>query len=653
MADILGSENNLFSAPSLTPGVVDPDPGFNFNLIIPKPFVLSEQPKAALDDIRSEVMEKVTTWERRMSSKFNDMYVISDSWRIKPRSSTRKESKTLFDSKSGETHRGTETLATVWQRMLTASDPYFEAVAMGLNSVGQPISETELYATEGVLSEQQRASKFKKKLLKFLRSLSLYGTSIAEEPLVSLPYGFGRKYMQYTDFIPRSMLLTGFDTAVADIYDSDFIFTIDFVSKWMLRNLASQNTEFWDMNLVESHIKEFGEGMASATGQSYARIQQSRTRAGYYDNDAGVYENLNYHGRLEPENPVIQAYMESTGMDQDPKFVDWTVGILDGLDVAKFHMTQYGDWRTRFKAATYKEFENEPLGYGVGQLGRKLQRGMDLLESLTDDKLMFDVLNMMKVGKYSGYDQKQFVAEPLKMVELEDINQLAPLVGDPRVLQQALAMIQMRREDFRNIVGAQTNLQAQANAANSATEAAISQTEAIRSAGVHAEIIGEVIREHLDTSHINNLNHMDEGIWIGLTGERKPMYVDKSMLPISVGFIIKVVTDKDFRPERQKNLLQFAQILTSIRQFFPTSINALKPTIEEIYRNFGMNPRLLSQPMPVADVMERRINEVKNSGALANQNAGEIADEQSGNVNLQTPVGPVPTSSVQMPDTSA
>lgn len=647
MGDILGLAQESGGSP-LSPRIP-----VNFNVIIPKPFILSEQPKSALDDIRSEVMEKVTTWERRMSTKFNDIYVISDSWRIKPRSATKKESKTLFDSKSGETHRGTETLATVWQRMLTASDPYFEAVAMGLNSQGQAISETELYATEGVLTEQQRASKFKKKLLKFLRSLSLYGTSIAEEPLVSLPYGFGRKYMQYTDFIPRSLLLTGFDTAVADIYDSDFIFTIDFVSKWMLRNLASQNTEYWDMALVEKHIQDFGEGMPSATGQSYSRLQQSRTRAGYYDNDAGIYENLNYHGRLDP-NPVIEAYMESVGADQDPKFVDWTVGILDGMDVAKFHMTQYGDWRTRFKAATYKEFENEPLGYGVGQLGRKLQRGMDILESLTDDKLMFDVLNMMKIGKYSGYDAKQFVAEPLKMVELEDINQLAPLVGDPRVLQQALAMIAMRREDFRNIVGAQTNLQAQANAANSATEAAISQTEAIRSAGVHAEIIGEVIREHLDTSHINNLNHMDEGIWIGLTGERKPMYVDKSMLPISVGFIIKIVTDKDFRPERQKNLLQFAQILTSIRQFFPTSINALKPTIEEIYRNFGMNPRLLSQPMSIQDVMERRINEVKNSGALSNQNAGEIADEQSGNVNLtQTPVGPVPTSSVQMPDTSA
>lgn len=633
------------------------DNAFNFNLIIPKPFVLSEQPKNLLDDIRQECMEKVTTWEKRMSPKFNDMFVMADSWRIKT-GKTGRNSKTLFDSKSGETHRATETLATVWQRMLTASDPYFEAVAMGLNSMGQPITETEIFATESILREQQRVSKFKSKLLQFLRSLALFGVSVGEEPFISLPYGFQRKHIEFTDFVPRSMLLTGFDIAVCDIYDSDFIFTIDFMSKWMLRNQASLATEFWDQKVVEDHIETFGKSSPNGTGDTYSRLQQSRSRAGYFTADAQVNENLNYHGRLET-NAVIEAYAEANGIQEDPKFIDWSVGILDGTDVAKFHMTQYGDWRTRFKACGYKKFENEVLPYGIGQLGRKLQRGMDLLESLTDDKLMFDVLNMMKVGKYSGYDQKQFVAEPLKMVELEDVNQLVPLVGDPRVLQQAIAMINMRREDFRNIVGAQTNLQAQANASNSATEAAISQTEAIRSAGVHAEIIAEMLREHLDISHINNLNHLDEGIWTGMTGESKPMYVDKNMLPISIGFIIKVVTDKDFRPERQKNLLQFLQILTSIRQMMPNSINAVKPTVEEIMRNFEMNPRLINEPPSVMDVMQKTLQQAQNSGALSNQNAGEMAEESGGSTNTMTstPVGPVPSSplspALANPDMSA
>jgi len=626
---------------------------FNFNIITPRPFVLSEQPKQYLEEMKDEAMDKVITWEKRSNSLFESYFRGADSWRIKPYSGAKKsDSKTWFDSKSGETHRAVETLATVWHRMLTASDPYLEGVAMGLNQNGMPITEEEIYATEGVLLEQHKYSRYKKKLLNFLRSLSLMGTSIVEAPFVSLPYGFGRKTMEYTDFVPRSMLLTGFDTSVFDIMDSDFIFTIDFVSKWMLRNQASLSTDHWDIETVEKHISESKNSLLNATGQSYNRLQQSRARAGYYDEESNVFENLNYHGRLEV-NPVIEAYAESIGLEDDPKYVDWSIGILNGMEVAKFHMTQYGDWRTRFKIATYKDFENEPRGYGVAQIGRKLQRNMDVLESMTDDRLMFDVLNMMKIGKYSGYDAKQFVAEPLKMIELEDVNQLVPLVGDPRVLQQALVMIGLRREDFRNIVGAQTNLQAQ-KTDSSATEAAIAQTEAIRSAGVHAEIIGETIRDFFEIQHINNLNYLDSPIWVAMTGSQKPMLVDKNKLPSNIGFNVKIVTDKDFRPERQKNLLQILQIVTSIRNFVPSSINAIKPIFEEIFRNSGLNPRLLSQPIPVMDQIEKQMSQIQNGGGLANQVQGEVADEMAGSTQMQsTPVGLVPTSNVQTPEVSA
>src|SRR4029077_16903123 len=107
-----------------------------------------------------------------------------------------------------------------------------------------------------------------------------------------------------------------------------------------------------------------------------------------------------------------------------------------------------------------------------------------------------------KIGKYSGYQEKQMAWEPLKTIELEDISQLAPLTPDPNAFKVAMEMINLRREDFRNIVGAQTNLQAQITGA-SATESAISQTEAIRGAGVHAEVIAEMMREYCEIGHVN------------------------------------------------------------------------------------------------------------------------------------------------------
>lgn len=637
---------------------------FDFNIQIPKPFSLKDQSKESLDKIRDEVMDKVRTWEKRQANFFELYFRGTDSWRVKPYINKKQKSKQLFNSKSGETHRGAETLATVWQRMLTAADPYFEALKMGVNAQGMEVSEEDIYATEGVLLKQQEASQYRRKLLRTLRSLANVGTVVVEQPFTSRPYGFGRKNIEYTDFLFRPMIRVGFDTTVYDIRESDFVFTIDFLSKYMLKNLASVDTEFWDQELVRRHMADFSSGVPANASGVYNRIRESRARAGYNELDAQVYENINYHGRLDADNPAIYALAESLGPDVDPEFIDFSIGILDAYDICKMHVTQYGDWRTRFVSATYKEFEDEPLGYGIFQIGRRLQREMDINESMTNDLLTAFTLMMYKIGKYSGFTEKQMVWEPLKTIELEDIDQLAPLTPDPNAFKVALEMINLRREDFRNIIGAQTNLQAQYSKGISATEAGLSQTEAIRAASVHAEIMGEpLVREHLEISHLNNLNYLDEPIWVGLTGTKKPLLVNKDRLPINVGFKVKIVTDKDFRPEGIQKLLETIQICSSIRNDVPSSINALPHLFEELFRRLGMNPRLLREPVPIADQMANMINKAIKSGAMPNmpgQGApNEVAGEAAGaggGVNLQsTPVGPVATSPMgaQQPQTEA
>jgi hypothetical protein len=625
-----------------------------FNIITPQPFSLSNMSREHKDKIRDEVMDKVKTWENRMAVRFfKEYFIASDSWRIRP--SDNSNSKTKFNSKSGETHRATETLASVWQRMLTASDPWFETSRRGLNPGGTPITEEQLYATSQILQQQQRALRFKRKLMRSLRSTGLMGVCVAELPYTSLPYGYGAKNIEFTDWVHRPMIRVGFDTTVYDIYESDFIFFVDFQSKWMLKNLASQSTEFWAQDIVEKHIREYAKGAPTTKTDIWQRLQESRNRAGYTDQDSEVYENISYHGRLDSDNPIVQAYAESEGIE-NPEYVDFSVNILDGEDVAKFHVTQYGDWRTRAKVLSYKDFEDEPIPYGVGALGRKLQRMMDVGESLADDKATFDVLNMWKVGKYSGYDAKQFIAEPLKAVELEDITQLAPLIGDPQVLGQILSLINIRREDFRNIVGAQTNLQAQITKA-SATESAIAQTEAIRGAGVHAELLGDTLREYLEVSHVNNLNYLDEPIWVGLTGTKKPMLVNKSILPINIGFEVKMTTDKDFRPEERRDMMQALQILNSAQNVFSPQlqINATKELIKELFRKFGRNPAILDEPVDVQEMMEGRLNRAISSGRTPDELAGIEGMVNGEQANLmKTPVGLVPTSPNQdNPEVSA
>lgn len=618
----------------------------NFGINIPKPFTLEAQDKEDLRKIKDEVMDKVTTWDRR-TSPFRRAYDKgSDSWKVKP-DAKKKSTKQLFNSKSGETHRAAETLATLWHRMINGQSPNFEAIKQGLNAFGMEVTEEDLYAAEGVLVRQHEELELPDKQLRSFRSLALMGTMVVEMPFVSRPYGPGAKNMEYTDWVFKPMSRTGFDISVCDLRDSDFIFTIDFLTKWALLNQASLDTELWDMATVERHLEEFKEGSPASSGVS-GRLKESRARAGYDDKDSNIFEAINYHGRLDPENSVIQAFAESVGLEQDPRFVDWSTTILDGFEIAKFHVTQYGDWRTRFLTTTYKSFEDEPLGYGICQLGRRLQRDMDINESNTNDLMMAFSQMMWKIGKYSGYSEKQMAWEPLKTIELEDISQLAPLTPDPNAFKVALEMLNLRREDFRNIVGAKTNLQAEITKA-SATESAIAQNEAMRSAGVHAQIIGNTFRRFCQISHVNNTNYLDEPVWVGITGMQKPMLVDKTKLPVNIGFKVKTVLDSDFRPERFQKLLELLNIETTIRNFIPPEIsyNAITDLHNEIWKTSGMNPRTLKQPVPLVKQMEMMAGRMPNGGAEMGQEvAGEQAGAQAGggaNV-TQTPVGPVETS---------
>ena len=628
-------------------GITVPD----FNIIIPKPFNLADQSKSDLDKIRDECMDKVRTWEKRMSDFFNEYIVYTESWRVKPRERISKKPTGLFNSKSAETHRAVETRATFWLRSLTASDPFFEAVAEGLDQNGEEVTEENIYAAERVLVKQLQASHFKSKLYRSLNSVALFGSCVVEEPFVK------RGGVEYTDFVFRSMLKTAFNCSVMDMELSDFIATIDFPTKWMLTAMAKSGGEYWNLDEVKRIIKESANVSSTNLNTNtnvFNRLQESKQRAGYVSSDPDIYEFINYHGRIETENPVIQALWESEERQDNPEDVDFSIGILNGQTPIKLHVEQYGDWHTRFKIAHDCLFEDEPLGYGVGRIGRKSQREQDIIISRVNDLILMGVYSMWKVGKYAGLKSQQLNISPNAMIELEDVTQMERLGIDLNAIQMAINALAMMREDFRTSVGAQSNLQAQLTKA-SATESAIAQNEAVRGISVHAEMIAETfLREHIEQSHVNNLNYLDVPIWVQSTGTQKPMFYNKENLPANVGFLIKIVLDKDFRPERILRLREALDITTSIRNIVPQSINAVVPLFEEYFRSMGMNPRLLNRPKPMNQQLEEQMQRAQRMGQnpqLMNENAGEVASEQAGageeNNTIGTPMGQISASSNQ------
>jgi len=616
-----------------------------FGVFTPEPFNLARQDKKALEKIREEVMDKVRLWEKRQNAFFNEIQVYQDSWRVKPRTASSKKPTGLFNSKSGETHRATETLATIWLRMLTASDQYFEAVGEGFDDFGQEIPPEILYAVEKVLVKQLRWSRFKEKGLRSLRSLALLGTAIFEEPFFSDP----KTGREYTDFVYRSLLQTGFDTSVFDIEMSDYIFTVEYPTKWRLRSWSNSGSEYWDKEEIEKVVNDSSQILKTSTN-TYNRIMESKRRAGYTELDPDIFEYISYHGRLEPGNSAINALCEAEGIE-DPSYCDFSVGILNGEPVVKLHPTQYGTWHSRFKISHFKLFENELMGYGVGKIGRKGQREQDITISRANDLLTFGLYSMWKVGRYAGLKANQLNIKPHALIELEDINQLERVGIDIAAIQQALAMVQMNREDFRTTVGAQSNLQGQIVKA-SATESAIAQNEGIRGASVHAEIIAETfLREHIETMHKNNLNYLDQQIWVAASGGGRPGFYDKNNLPKNIGFDIRVVTDKDFRPERAAGLLKGIELGTSVRSMMPAEINLnfIKSLVVEWYRTMGMNPRELNKPISVQEQLMyamQKAAQQRGGAPVANEVEGEVAGEEAGSgANVEnTPVGPVETS---------
>ena len=622
-------------------------------IIIPEPFTLANQDQFHLDKIRDEVMDKVRTWENSLSPFFGEWNELSMNWRVQSRDQGKKKNG-FHNSKSGETHRAVETLATVWFRMLTASDSYFEAVANGFDPLGNELSPNDLYAIEKVLMTQLRTFKFKEKLLRSLTSLALFGTEIFEEPWRQKKSGDGTTYAEGTDLEHRSLIQTGFDTTVYEIDQSDFIFTVDFPTVWRLRAWAQQSPEIWDKSRVERHISDTeysktGTDLKKGTNV-YHRITERQQRAGYTVNDNNVRELISYHGKLDINNPVIAAYWESTGNQEDPANVDFTTGIMQGEEVARFHMTQYGTWHSRFKSVHFKPFELEPLSYGAGRIGKKTQRLLDANESRIDDASAFNTYGMWKLGRFSGIKPSQFAIKPWGIIDLESIDQLEQLKFDASLIAQALAIQLQRRENFRADTGASSNLQAIETKAT-ATEASLTQTEAIRGASVHAEIIAEVlIREHLEQMHINNLDNLDSEIWVAISGENKPRYYNRFNLPRNVGFEIRVTTDKNFRPERTQKLLEALQMCTSIRNLVPGSINAVAPLFEEFFRTLDLNPRLLTRPIPIADQLidsVRRAQRMGGNPQLMNETDAEKGGNPNGNgSNISTPMGDIPTSPI-------
>lgn len=525
-----------------------------------------------LDDPHLEIKEKIDFWHARLQGNLSRFNTYADFWRLN-RPSRSADLSGFANPQLTETLRATEAIATFFYRAMTSAQPNFQFITSN-----PYVSEEDLWVAEQVVAWQQTATQYRRKLLKACRSVALFGTVGIEQPwVVNMPY------FESTDFLPRSLLQMAFDPLSFDIGLSSWHAVIDYVTSDQLRALGRKMPDVWDQDAIDKAVVS-----GQDTKTISPEIQSRMTTAGYNT----------YSGYSKPSN-LMQLVTYYGLLKNDDSGQEWCVATVNDNVTVKFHANVYKRRPIAFGHLT--EFELEPYAYGVGRIAEQTQPEMNSNRGRMHDTITFSLFNQWLVNRAANLKTSQMKIKPWQAVEVD---------GDPDTMIKALRpqlegvnfgmqLENMMKQEFRGATGATDNLQALVTQA-SATESSIAQTEAVRRLSVQAEIFSEpMLREHVSKMHENNLTFLDKAFSIAATGIYDNIKVYPADLATDVEVQTKIVTDKDFRPQRNKDLLQFLQVVTSIRSQNPQlgQVN-LQPFVEEFARSVGMNPKTVWQAVP-------------------------------------------------------
>ena len=478
---------------------------------------------------------------------------------------------------SPTTSESVETLTNMIFAMLTAADPNFQ-----LTSLSGRQDQSSLFKNTQLLRMQHDRTKRKKKLLKTVRSMVLNGSAFAEQPFIAFPSGTPDPAWEATDFIHRPFTQMFWMPKAIDIDYSDYMGSIDAISANRLRSLSDmdKNGDSWLSFEIELALKK-----TEADNFTGSDIRQSLTNLGYTDLK-GVKEFISYWGPLQ---------------DLDGGKADWVVGLLNRKYVVRLHPSPYPRGMRPYRFAQHIALEDDPLGIGVGQQLRKQQPYINSNLNRTMDNLILATFQGTLVNRIAGLKSSDIKFKPWFQVEVDDINGIKPYPIDTNGAQFGLKLHELLVEQARNQTGATPTLQAIITDA-SASEVKIAQSNSMRAVSNKADTTAdEFIREAVQFDNFNNYLWLDRPIWINAVGMEKPEIISPDEIAKNVGVIPRVVTDKDYTPQKLKNALQLLQIVTSIRNQIPPD-SPIWGLVADITSGLGYDPsRFIPKAQPAPD----------------------------------------------------
>lgn len=594
--------------------------------------------------IIEDILEKFNAFETSFSGFYGEYDDISKQYNIRHVKKSG-QPKFAFSSQVSEITRGVRTMSSSIFRMLFGNDPYIYPVARGLDPFGQPLSEEALFGAQAVLIRQHREFFFKNEMMRILYSLTGIGTVVGVLGWDSRPYGANFASIESTHFRLKPLLQCFFDPAAYDIRYSDYFGYIDYQTTAQIRRSVASDPAGWDVACVEKALG-MSEEVTGGKTDIYSKINQRKQRSGYNQTDGRLNELITYHGVPgDTKNPILETMWNELGMDGDWRISDWTFVILNGTYLVRAFPTPFGNWRHVAKTASIHQWEMEPIGYGIGRTGMKSQQEMNFLDSRNKDQITAAILNMWLVKKF-GVKLEDIGFRPNGTIEVEDIERsMAPLRPAIEAAAAGIGLVDKMKEDFRTTNLVPSNMQGELSNV-SATANQIAHGEGIRGISNITELVADpLLRDTVNSQHLYNLALLDAPIWESIGGQgAPPMPWSRNTLPMNIGFETRIVTDRNYRPERQNGILQAIQMLSSMRSVVPDSQNPLPALLEELFRTFDLDPRRLKQPLTPQESLMRKLRAAKDMGgpgmgAMQAELNGEIASVGAeGNVN--TPDSP-------------
>ena len=258
--------------------------------------------------------------------------------------------------------------------------------------------------------------------------------------------------------------------------------------------------------------------------------------------------------------------------------------------------------------------------------GKDLQKDMNRTLRYVSNVAKFSLFNMFLAGRGSGLKSGGMNIIPWSAMQVDDVNQIKELRPQVEGMGLGLKLYEILRDDLRGVTHATTTLQAAISGAT-ATESSLAQSEALRAISITAEVNSDsVIRPYFRTIITNMI-------------DQNPYDSD---LVRDVDVYAKVTTDKDYRPEHAKKLLEYGQFATSIRSQMPIDFN-IQPILDKLSRAVDINPRLTKMPISEADRMMNILQRLQGSPEMKNALMGEQAGASQPGANVSGVPSEIPS----------